>query len=268
MINPITFYDNFINPITFIEELYVNLNCLDIDKNLYQISTFGNIRRKIDNKMINSHLTNSGYLQVSLKTLNGNFKWYLVHRLVATMFVYRPDNKNIVNHLYCNPLNNYYENLEWCTQKENIAYATKLGNFNVIGEDNVTSRLTNEQVHSICYRLQNNIQYKDILIYCGLEVNKENLDLITKIRTGKLWKHISCLYNIPKSNSRSIQNVYTNEQIHSICKYIELGLTNRQICEKMNIDISNKKLIDKFWHFISRIRKRVSYVDISKNYNW
>lgn len=50
-----------------------------------------------------------------------------IHRLVATAFIPNPENKPSVNHINCIRWDNRASNLEWCTQQENVAYATKLG---------------------------------------------------------------------------------------------------------------------------------------------
>ena len=43
------------------------------------------------------------------------------------MFVENKNNYNIINHIDGNGYNNYYKNLEWCTQKNNVIHAWKNG---------------------------------------------------------------------------------------------------------------------------------------------
>lgn len=72
-------------------------------------------------KLLNPTLTEKGYLQVTLN--NKTQKTYGIHRLVAEAFISNPNNYQVVNHIDENKQNNNVENLEWCTQKQNLEYA-------------------------------------------------------------------------------------------------------------------------------------------------
>lgn len=49
-----------------------------------------------------------------------------VHRLVAMAFIPNPHSYPVVNHKDENPSNNHVDNLEWCTQKYNCNYGTRI----------------------------------------------------------------------------------------------------------------------------------------------
>ena len=98
---------------------------LKIINDKYSVDEYGGVFDKYNKKYLKHFNNGFGYEYVML-SLNGKYKQYKVHRLVAEAFVDNPDNKPFVNHLDCDRSNNYYKNLEWCTQKENINYAQKV----------------------------------------------------------------------------------------------------------------------------------------------
>lgn len=68
----------------------------------------------------------SGYLQINIGR-GKNQKTYLVHRLVAEMYLSNPDDLPEVNHKDGNKLNNHVRNLEWCTRSANIKHGIDTG---------------------------------------------------------------------------------------------------------------------------------------------
>lgn len=81
--------------------------------------------------------TSDGHLGVTLK-VDGKYKWYGIHRLVALLFVPIPEKykgipveKLEVHHKDFNPFNNNADNLEWLTHREHMALhkAKRVGQF-------------------------------------------------------------------------------------------------------------------------------------------
>jgi hypothetical protein len=92
----------------------------------YFISESGVIYSSKTDQLIKSFENNKGYLVVNIK-INGPRRGWLVHRLVATTYIEKPDGCDVVNHLDNNPLNNHYKNLEWTTVSGNFQHSAKQG---------------------------------------------------------------------------------------------------------------------------------------------
>lgn len=71
-------------------------------------------------------LASNGYYVVCLHK-DGIGKMHNIHRLIAQTFIPNPNNYLHVNHKDGNKLNNTIDNLEWCTQQQNVEHAYKTG---------------------------------------------------------------------------------------------------------------------------------------------
>jgi len=85
----------------------------------YEVSSYGRVKSycydKVKGKILKPGLT-KGFHTVTFKT-NGNKKTFLVHKLVAMVFVKKEnENQTIVIHLDWNKRNNHYKNLQWVTK--------------------------------------------------------------------------------------------------------------------------------------------------------
>lgn len=93
------------------------------------MSNLGNVkslkyRRTGKERILKPRNNGCGYLYVVL-CKNGNRRLFKIHRLVAKAFIPNPKNKREVNHKDENKTNNFVDNLEWVTSKENINYGTR-----------------------------------------------------------------------------------------------------------------------------------------------
>ena len=79
----------------------------------------GKVRNMKTGRILKQHKTKIGYSQVTLSKY-GIVKSFLVHRLVATMFIPNPNSYSDVDHIDRNRQNNSVENLRWLPHENNI----------------------------------------------------------------------------------------------------------------------------------------------------
>lgn len=158
----------------------------------YEVSNLGRVRSISHRKCVHGIDTYSlrkeplllkfghnefGHLQVHLYK-DKKRRTKLIHRLVAEAFLDRPNGKDYINHKDYNPENNHVDNLEWCTQKENVLYS-------VDRMKHPKKCQTNTGEHHISYRKGKGI-YRVVYRKDGEKKEKgfKNLEEAKKFRDG------------------------------------------------------------------------------------
>ena len=85
----------------------------------YWISNLG--RLKNNKQIMKPMVATNGYL-IACLWKNNKQKKFVIHRLVANVFIDNPNNYKEVNHLDEDKTNNRVDNLEWCSHKYNMNY--------------------------------------------------------------------------------------------------------------------------------------------------
>lgn len=101
-------------------------SCVPGYESNYMISDRGEVKHfpyaSSKGKSVKPRLNNAGYLMIDLYK-DGKRKCMLLHRLVALTFIPNPRGLEVVNHKDRDRTNCAADNLEWCTQSENILHS-------------------------------------------------------------------------------------------------------------------------------------------------
>lgn len=199
----------------------------------YQVSNTGCVKNKNDH-ILSSYKNNSNYLCLKISVNNIKYN-YLIHRLVAEIFIPNPENKEQVNHKNGKKTINWVGNLEWNTRKENMQHAVVNNLLNPkYGENNPFAVHTEEQIKMACKLLQENHSYNYISALSG--VNRKTLE---GIKNGKKWKHISRNYNITKP----VSSRWTSKIKSEIDNLINNGYKSKDIVKELDLPESNSTIL-------------------------
>jgi len=132
--------------------------------------------------LVSVHTASDGYRRVNLRR-NGKQGSYHIHRLLLLTFRPTKITNLQVNHIDGDKLNNNFDNLEWCSQVDNLRHAWETG----LRSQPCHVKLTEDQVREIraTYSKNGPLTQKDLGKRFGVTSYA-----IHKIVTRKNWKHI------------------------------------------------------------------------------
>lgn len=156
-------------------------------------------------------------------------KRFLVHRMVAELFLDKKEGCNIVNHINGIKTDNRAVNLEWCTYKENAIHSVKIGLNKATGEQHPDSKYAKDQVLAVLMMNKEGHCAKDISCHTGVSV------LVVKdILYGKSWSTVTGITYNPKE-----ANITTDiEVVRQIKIMAHSGVRTKEI--SLNLGVSER----------------------------
>ena len=164
----------------------------------YLFSCNGDVKNIKSNKFLNGSIKEYKTIRIYPDDISQKPKNCRLHIIIAQLFCENPDNKDIVDHIDSNKMNNCYTNLRWVTIRENAQFAVEAG---LVIPNN------KRKVQRI------NISTKEIKVYDSIQAAYEdNKDIIKytssivhtcsgkqKTSGGFIWKYMeeTILHDIP-----------------------------------------------------------------------
>lgn len=93
----------------------------------YVVYPDGRVYSNFKKRFLKPYVSANGYERIKLYKNKTDWESTTVHRLVATVFLEKPEGKDQVNHKNGIKTDNRVENLEWCTGSENQKHSWAMG---------------------------------------------------------------------------------------------------------------------------------------------
>lgn len=238
----------------------------------YLVSSFGriisvNYRGVPNNPRVMKQKTSKGLYKEIMICINMVRKTYLVHRLVALMFIPNPENKPEVNHMDGIKSHNFVWNLEWNTDKENDTHARLHGLKRPrYGEEIGNNIYKEEDIRKVCELfVENKYSIKEISEMTGVSPST-----VRNIRKGRDWRCVSKDYDFSDYDGRPMNErlMYIN-MVHLACSMLESNEYKLQeISDVTGLSLGslNGILNRGFWSFISSQYNIENYKSRSRNH--
>lgn len=238
----------------------------------YELNKNGIMRRSDNKHIIQSNKTNFGRNTYTIVGPNDKRIIHTVARWLALTFLPLPygDDPNAfeADHINGDKTDDRLENIAWLTPRENFIKGLTIdGNF-PRGEDTYNAKITNDEALRIIVAINNGENTNEIL-----EKNPDinaTPGIISSIRTGKTWGHLSKDFNLERHVIRKekpyIKHSYDKKsKIRDILIFYGIKTPTRFICVLAELEYNdeNKDLINKIRKKLKKENVKYYTIDIN-----
>ena len=252
---------------------------LEIELNRYQISTYG---RLYDNKTGKIYPTDkitkpNNYTVHIFALRNGDHCCTTLHSITINKFkVFKAKDTTEIDHIDGVKYHNWIWNLEYVDHTENLKRAVDSGLYPV-GEKHQNAIFTNDEIRQVCKLIQDGLSPAQIYNTLKDKIPNLSTHLIHDIKDNNHCSSISKEFdfsNVYKRCEYENANITLSENlVRDFCKGIEkygYSCTPKEIL--INIGINFYELPEyqqnKYMNCISRLRRKLIFKDIVKDYNF
>ena len=141
----------------------------------YSVSNFGRVKNNLRDNILKHGFKGKRNERPFVNLGKGNS--FYIHRMVAESFINNPEKKPQVNHKDGNTLNNHVNNLEWCTQQENMVHALENKLY--------SNKLIENDIRLIRMMCEYGLSTKTIA-----QLFSVSSRTICDVRSRRSWKHV------------------------------------------------------------------------------
>lgn len=257
-----------IYPMTFLDEVFIRVSdYIPEAKDYYFVSNYGRICSIYTGfpVLMSTHMSNAGYVQISISLKNGNRTLMLLHRIVMRCFCPILNHEEMaVNHIDGIKYHNWLSNLEWATNSENMIHCYR-NNLEINGIDHPWTTITEEQVHHICQLMEQGLPNR--IISEMVFGDRDHIGIIGSIRGKHSWVNISRNYNIDAPNPG--KRLFNDDQLREMYKLTKEIKGNVGILRAIGINTSlyTENQIEAMSRVVRQLRNKSGFKHIFEDDN-